>query len=266
MCEGLSVDVEVPGSCPPGGCGLVLEIHGLFMNADAIDANTGMRARGRAQGYVVVQPTAPSGRLPQGPAWLDADDDTVWRIVMHASASLKTDPKKLHVTGFSQGGYMTWRLLCKHSDVIASAAPAAAGKAMCTIGDINGSCDFAKDKPQPVPVLFAYGTKDPIVTVACARAERDAVIAAWSLGPKQVLGQDANYERSSYSAGATTLVVLEHGYTTDPLGLLAANAGHCVVGATPMSGTIWDQLACKPPNAFVWGDEVMSFFVNHPRP
>ncbi|GIS33212.1 MAG: hypothetical protein Ct9H90mP4_11260 [Gammaproteobacteria bacterium] len=35
--------------------------------------------------------------------------------------------ERIHITGFSQGGYMSWRFICKYSDVLASAGPLAYG-------------------------------------------------------------------------------------------------------------------------------------------
>lgn len=265
-CLGLAYDLEVPQSCPAKGCGLVLEVHGLWMNADAMDANTQMRALGRARGYAVLQPTAPSGRTLQGPAWLDSDDDAVWTITTAVATVLHTDPKRLHVTGFSQGGYMAWRMICKHSSAIASAAPGASGAAGCPINNLNGSCNFVALAPTPIDVLFVAGRLDAIVPIGCARSEVQSAITGWALGPKQVVAADATYERARYAGSSNVLDVIEHNYTTDPGGLLAANAGHCVPGATPASGTLWDQLACKGPNSFVWGDEVMAFFQAHPKP
>jgi hypothetical protein len=36
-------------------------------------------------------------------------------------------------------------------------------------------------------------------------------------------------------------------------------------GADAHTGTVWDALGCKAPNAFVWGQEVLAFFIAHPR-
>ena len=78
---------------------------------------------------------------------------------------------------------------------------------------------------------------------------------------------DGTYTRDRYVGTAgKDFEVLTHLYTTDPLGSLATNAGHCMPGATPHSGTIWDQLPCKPPNSFVWGHEALAFFQAHPKP
>src|ERR1041385_8295746 len=57
-CNGIDFDVEVPAACTNGGCGIILDVHGLTMSAGMEDANTELRSRGRAAGYVVVQPSA----------------------------------------------------------------------------------------------------------------------------------------------------------------------------------------------------------------
>src|SRR5690349_11551799 len=32
-CDGIDYDVEVPATCPPAGCGLIVDVHGLTMSA-----------------------------------------------------------------------------------------------------------------------------------------------------------------------------------------------------------------------------------------
>lgn len=59
-CNGFSFDVEVPTSCIGGGCGLIFDVPGRTMNAAMEDANTQLRARGGAAGYIVIQPSANS--------------------------------------------------------------------------------------------------------------------------------------------------------------------------------------------------------------
>jgi poly(3-hydroxybutyrate) depolymerase len=265
-CEGLSITVSAPASCPPAGCGLILDVHGIFMDADVEDAMTHLRALGNAAGYVVVQPTAPSGRAPQGPVWFDTDDTAVFAAVQDVAAAWKVDATRMHVTGVSQGGYMTWRLVCAHSDVFGSAAPGLAGTPGCPANNLNGGCAFTSGSTpsRKLPLLFMAGTKDALVPSSCTTAQRDAVISAWALGPKQVVASDATYRRERYAGvGEATMDFLSFDYTTDPSGALAANAGHCVAGGSPTTGTYWDSLPCKGPVSFQWGQEVVAFFVAH---
>src|SRR5690606_10640751 len=118
-CGEIRYDLEVPAACLSAPCGLVLDIHGWTMSADAEDRNTDMRRRGRELGYVVVQPTAPG--LIGVPTWnLDAHAEPVFAFVSDVAAAFHTDPRRAHVMGFSQGGGMTWRLLCTHPEFFAS--------------------------------------------------------------------------------------------------------------------------------------------------
>ena len=265
-CEGLSVAVTAPSTCPAAGCGLILDVHGLFMDAEVEDAMTHLRTLGTAAGYVIVQPTAPSGRSPQGPVWFDTDDTAVFAGMQDVATAWKVDATRIHVTGLSQGGYMAWRLVCAHSDVFGSAAPALAGTPGCPSNNLNGGCTFTggSTPSRRLPLLFMAGTKDAVVPTSCTTAQRDAVIGAWALGPKQIVASDATYRRERYAGvGEATMDFLSYDYTTDPNGALAANAGHCVAGGSPTTGTIWDQLPCKGPVSFQWGQEVVAFFVAH---
>jgi dienelactone hydrolase len=265
-CNGLSVTVSAPSSCITQSCGLILDIHGIGMSADAEDQQTNLRAIGNAAGYVVVQPTAPDGRTIYGPTWLDTDDDAVWGSTTDVISAWKIDPKRIHVTGFSQGGYMTWRLVCAHSDVIASAAPGAAGTSNCPQGNFNGSCPFTgQQTPKPIDVLFVAGAKDPLVPPSCTTPMVNAVVNAWG-GTKQTIASDSSYARDRYVGTAgNDFEVLTHQYTTDPAGKLGTNVGHCVPGATGKNGSIWDDLYCKLPVSFTWGKEVLAFFQAHPK-
>ena len=265
-CNGLDITVTAPASCLNQTCGAILDIHGIGMSADAEDDQTNLRAIGNAAGYVVVQPTAPSGRTIYGPTWYDSDDDAVYNSYMDVVAAWKIDPKRVHVTGFSQGGYMTWRLVCKHSDVIASAAPGAAGTANCPQGNFNGTCPFTGNQiPKPIDVLFVAGAKDAVVPPNCTTGMVSSVTNAWG-GQKQNIGGDGSFTRDRYIGTAGyDFEVLTHQYTTDPVSKLAANAGHCVPGATGKDGSIWDDLYCKLPVSFTWGKEVLAFFQAHPK-
>ena len=44
----------------------------------------------------------------------------------------------------------------------------------------------------------------------------------------------------------------------------AVYVGHCIPGSTVDPQAPRYAVACEPPNAFVWGEEVMAFFQAHP--
>src|SRR5262245_55004857 len=149
---GIVYDVEVPAACTSQPCGLIVDMHGFTMNGDSEDANTGMRALGQQHGYVVVQPTAPG----TPPGWTQSTDaPLVFAFLQDVAIVLGTDPKRAHAMGFSQGGGMTFRMVCAHADFFASVSP---------IGAITG-CEFsgANTPSEEVDILQVHGHDDVIV-------------------------------------------------------------------------------------------------------
>ena len=263
-CGPLTYDVAIPEACPAQGCGLIFDVHGLTMSGPMQEANTGLAQRGREAGYVVVQPNATPA--PPAASWAAAEDDAeVFGFLEQAIAGYSIDPKRVHFTGFSQGGDMTWRMLCNHSEVFASVAPAAFGLSQDEQCFRTGTAPSAT-----VPILFMHGQFDNLVPFPQALAARDAVIDVLDLtleGEVDFLGgapPPGGPKRTRYSGeGNALLEFVEHGY-----GGVSALGGHCYPGSED-PGTASGQLftfKCNPPNAFNWGAEVLAFFQAHPKP
>jgi polyhydroxybutyrate depolymerase len=256
-CDGFKYDVTIPPACTSGGgkCGLVLDVHGATMSGKMEDNNTNMRALGAKFGYVVVQPNA--NPAPPSSSWNPGtDDDKVFAFLKLAISSLSIDDKRVHMTGFSQGGMMSSRFLCKHADVFASIAPAA-----------GTGCSFTgADTPSmQIPVLYMHGTSDALVSFSAGTAQRDALIAAWKMTGETVVDSDAKHKHSRWTnASGTTFEFIQHDYQASSFVL----RGHCYPGSKDLKGGEPGQLfgfACTDAAAFTWGDVVMQFFVDHPR-
>ncbi len=252
---GIAYDVEVPTRCTGGGCGLIVDMHGLTMNAAQENAGSGMRALGDQYGYVVIQPNAP-GPVP---SWSPTSTfgPLVFDFVQTAAAALAVDPKRLHAMGFSQGGGMTWWMLCAHSDVFASAAPLSAG-------GVLGCSYLGTDAPsEPLPILQAHGHLDAVVNYDLnAVPQRDAVLGYWGYGVGTVFEQDTGHTATRYTTDAgLPFEFYEHTYQAGSVVL----GGHCMPGGTDV-GLLPDQFGCTDPNAFSWGQRAMQFFIAHPRP
>jgi hypothetical protein len=273
-CGTITYDVEVPTACAAGGCGVVFDIHGLTMNADQEDKSTNLRALGNSMGYVIVQPTAPNVGI--GPGWTPpTDDPKVWSFVGDVRTALVINPKKIHFTGFSQGGAMTWRFICAHADVLASAAPVADcdGQTLTPyMPPYPNDCAFDGGFPsQPVPVLQMHGTQDGLCPFAKGAQQRDLAIAAWGLTTPTVVEADMSHGWTRYtSASGAILEFIQHDYLVDPPALPVPLKGHCLPGGTDLKANAplgeLMYFSCAPPNAFVWGQALMTFFAAHPRP
>jgi len=65
------------------------------------------------------------------------------------------DPRRVYITGASNGGMMTYRMACDHADKLAAVAP--------LIGSIPAAY-FNRCRPaEPLPILMMNGTEDPFV-------------------------------------------------------------------------------------------------------
>jgi hypothetical protein len=185
-------------------------------------------------------------------------DDKVFSFLKLAMAVWHVDPRRVHTTGFSRGGMETFRFICSHADVLASAAPAA-----------GTGCPFsgAQHPSRELPILYMHGTKDALVSYDRAGVpQKDAAVAAWKMTGPTVVQSDAQHrwERCQNTAG-TVFELISHDYDSgNPI-----LGGHCCPGSKDLKGGAPGQLfgfACKPPNASIWEQMAMQFFLAHPKP
>jgi hypothetical protein len=272
-CEGLETQIFVPSQCGSPGCGLILELHGDTGTGPLFEANMGLMPLGNVNGYIVVAPTGPALAGQVGSTWTLAEDDKLMSIIDTVAGVFSTDAMKTHATGFSRGGYVTWRLMCEHADRFASIAPGAGGSAPG--GDCMGvdevSCPFDASMPggmpsHAVPVLALMGRLDEAVPLACTTRIRDQAIAAWGLGSVQLLDGDDRYSHNHWGPGNGNGLVetFEHSYETVDPGPESSFLGHCIPGSTFDPQAPQYAVACAPPDAFAWGAQVMRFFIRNP--
>jgi pimeloyl-ACP methyl ester carboxylesterase len=273
-CNGINFDVEVPPACVDGGCGIILDVHGLTMSAAMEDANFELRARGAAAGFVVVQPSA--NPAPPQASWSASDEPKVYDFLTRAIAVYAIDADRVHMTGFSQGGFMTWRFLCSHADLFASVAPAAAASNCAVIGNPSGppACSFtgAEVPSRKLPILYMHGRADHnYIPFDCAQPQVDAIVSAWGLTANGVVASSPTYTRQRWTDTAGTVVeFLAHDYSSSaqvPFVSASVLQGHCFPGSTDPGGAPGQLFSfrCEQPASFVWGTEVVGFFVAHPR-
>ena len=158
-------EVQVPASYDNSGpVPLVLDLHGYTSNKDDQQNISGWAELAETEGFVVVRPNGfgglrswNSGDYCCGQAQSQGLDDVglMRGIVDEVAAQVCIDPKRIFVTGLSNGGAMSHRLACEAADVFAAAAPVAYPL---------GFDPFDKCQPsRPVAVMHSHGTNDFVV-------------------------------------------------------------------------------------------------------
>ena len=144
---------------------LVLVLHGNTQQGSDMETRTSWPAVARREKFTVVFPdglnkswadlrgsSQRSGRAP--PKGTD-DAAFLMTIVGKFIKDGVADPKRIYVTGVSNGGAMTMTLACLHAGTFA----AAANVIMNMTNTFGESC-----KPsRPVPMLLMNGTEDPLI-------------------------------------------------------------------------------------------------------
>jgi poly(3-hydroxybutyrate) depolymerase len=264
-CNGLAVDVRVPAACQAPGCGLILVLHGDTGSGLLMDGHVKMRELGAQNGYVVLAPTGPLWQgVGPGSTWSSANDAQLVAMTNTFADVFRVDRKKIHVTGFSRGSFVTWRLLCDHADLFASAAPSGGG-----YGNGFGEVTCFQNSRAPsrkLPILFLMGQTDTSVGYSTLVGIRNGAINNYGATGPTVIASDADYTHDRWASSDSVIETFDHAYETVSDGPFASANGHCIPGSTTDPYAPQYAIPCELPNAFVWGAEVMKFFLAHPMP
>ncbi len=216
--------------------------------------NTELHLLAPPRGYIVVHPSATPSNT--GGLWTATSYPGVYEFMQLAIEVFQIDTERIHFTGFSQGGRMTWWFLCNYPELLASAAPTAASEDSCiepgwapevSILYMNGETDV------PSPFMAALDTMAGL---------RDQL----GMGDGEVLAGDDGYTHTRWSnEGGTDLEFIEHNY-----GGQALFAGHCIPGGTDLAGAPnnfgLNATTCSTGEInFHWGEVVLDFFLKHPK-
>lgn len=159
--NGHEIDLHVPGAYDASKpMPLVLAFHGYLMASAEMRSTTHLDDAADENGFIVGFPNGKNESWNGGDCCGDAssakDDDVALAkaIVAAVNADFCVDAKRTFATGFSNGGFLAYRLACEAADVFAAVAPVSA-----VLGIDPKDC-----KPsRPVPVLEVHGTSDIVV-------------------------------------------------------------------------------------------------------
>lgn len=159
--DGRYYRVRVPAGIPASGAPLVVVIHGGYGTPQGIESASGWSGFADQKKAIVVYPR---GSKPEGSGWgWDAgagayDITHIKKVVADVSAKYCVDPKRIHLSGHSNGGQMASRVACTHADIFASGAvyapaPPPAG---CVPSRPVSWGVFASEKDEMVDQALAY--------------------------------------------------------------------------------------------------------------
>lgn len=277
MCDGVEFKTMLTAQCVEEACGVIFDVHGWLSNPDEQEGRTTLAALAADRGgYIVVQP----GEQSSPPSWDGPTHNPIIADFMkQAIKAFDVDPDRVHFTGFSQGGFMTWQFVCEYSDMIASAAPFSAIEVGCFSNDSGPA--------RPVPLLFTTGTIDPLIRYYNSNTRLSVPFTLLSvLYDYGMVGVDAlDYD---YGEGGLLVVnadsridVASESTTYEKLDG-GESAGFLWTRYTNSEGVVFEHLRhdnghvypdnpdslILPEDPTVWfsiGEAVLQFFIDNPR-
>jgi len=141
-----------PAGTPSRPLPLVLDLHGYLETAASQDLISGLGAYGKAHGFITVTPqiqyTVPHWNDAPG----SADRAFIVALIDHIEATRCVDLRRVYMTGYSNGAFMTSSMVCELGDRLAAVA---------TVSGIQAPANCHPERP--VPVIAFHGTADPLV-------------------------------------------------------------------------------------------------------
>jgi polyhydroxybutyrate depolymerase len=151
-----------PGYDPRSRVPLVIVLHGAMQSAASAERMSGMSVLADRENFLVAYPrgTSRSGRAPTwnagdccGFALKNQIDDVAFlrALITALEGGYTVDPKRIYVTGISNGGMMSYRAACELADQVAAVAP------------VEGAQNIVCHPSSPVSVIVFHGTADRLV-------------------------------------------------------------------------------------------------------
>lgn len=141
---------------------LVMVLHGATQSPESAERMSHMSQRADAQNFIAVYPRG-TGRLANVPTWNAGNcctyamenhvDDVgfLGALIDKLERDYAIDPRRVYVTGISNGGMMAYRLACELSEKIAAIAP------------VEGAQDSECKPAAPVSLVVFHGTADRLL-------------------------------------------------------------------------------------------------------
>jgi len=261
------VSVHVPASYDPSQpAPLLILLHGYTGSGEGIDTYFNLLAD--HHGFVYA---APDGTI-------DSDGNRFWNatdvccdfdargiddvayltgVIADIQARLNIDPKRIDVAGWSNGGFMSYRMACERADLVA-AVVSLAGATFAAPGDCAPS--------EPVSVAQVHGTADDVIKFDGGVAFDDS--ARPYPGAEQTAKAWAAYDGCDETASALDARIDVDANLTndgDAAETLVEEWSGCDAGTTVQLWTIPNGTH-EPALTTAFAGSVIRFLDEHPKP
>lgn len=136
---------------------LLFALHGFTQNGQTMMLLSNFNALAEENHFVVAYPYGVNTSWNVGVAGGSGADDVGFLLALIDSVATKAniDQNRVYSTGFSNGGFMSYRLACEASDRFAAIAPVS--------GTMTTATYNACVPVRPVPLMHIHGTSDFVV-------------------------------------------------------------------------------------------------------
>lgn len=110
--------------------------------------------------FILAAPQCPK---EESDRWWNPDE--VIALTRHLTKTLQVDPRRVHITGISMGGFGTWACITKEPELYASAVP------ICGGGD-PAKAPILKN----IPIWAFHGEKDDVIPVLRTKEMEEAIL------------------------------------------------------------------------------------------
>lgn len=242
---------------------LVIMLHGGFGTGKQAESSYNWDSQAGQHGFVVVYPNGinhswNAGGICCGPALRENVDDVGFlnRLIEEVSRTEDIDPKRVYLTGISNGAAMAYRFACE------GAYPVAA------IGPVAGSFSFSCPRPHHVSVMAIHGLEDRHIPFAGGQGAKGVTKGAWrsvqeSIGLFRV--GNSCQERSIQKEGLVQTEVSNCLQGREVVLITIDGAGHQWPGGKQKTGIVRRILGADPPSAAIDATSALwNFFNKHP--
>ena len=260
----LVVNRPAPGEARP----LVVVLHGGAGSAAAQRSRTGFDALAQREGFMVVYPEGTSwgqgmhawntGYLMRRQVGMVDDVAFLDALIDHLIAHHGADPKRVYMTGGSNGAMMTLVYATRRAERLAAIAPV-----------VGAMFSFDERPSRPLPILLINGALDDEVPIEGGMSRNPMVRRAQS-APYKSLQETIAFWLEVNRSAAEPVVKVEGSVTTriwraspggaDTVSVVDVQAGHGWPGSGPT------RRATAPSSTMSATEAIWRFFSQHARP